>query len=102
MAVDGTDARVTVSDTGPGIPDEIQHRVFERFTRAEASRVRTPGAETGRSTGLGLAIVAAVVEAHHGSVAVQSRPGRTEFVVSLPLAALDGSPSNRPSTAGVA
>ena len=66
---------MTVSDTGPGIPDEIQHRVFERFTRAEASRVRTPGAETGRSTGLGLAIVAAVVEAHHGSVAVESRPG---------------------------
>ena len=102
VAVDGTHARVTVSDTGPGIPDEIQHRVFERFTRAEASRVRTPGAETGRSTGLGLAIVAAVVEAHHGAVAVESRPGRTEFVVSLPLAALDASASNRPSTAGVA
>ena len=102
VAVDGTNALVTVTDTGPGIPEEIQTRVFERFTRAEASRVRAPGAETGRSTGLGLAIVAAVVEAHHGSVAVQSRPGRTEFVVSLPLAALDGATSNRPSTAGVA
>ena len=102
VAVDGLNAVVTVTDTGPGIPAEIQDRVFERFTRAEASRVRTPGAETGRSTGLGLAIVAAVVEAHHGSVAVESRPGRTEFVVSLPLAALDGSVSNRPSTAGVA
>ena len=102
VAVDGPDARVTVTDTGPGIPEEIQDRVFERFTRAEASRVRTPGAETGRSTGLGLAIVAAVVEAHHGSVTVQSRPGRTEFVVSLPVAALDGAPANRPSTAGVA
>ena len=102
VAVDGPDARLTVTDTGHGIPDEIQHRVFERFTRAEASRVRAPGAETGRSTGLGLAIVAAVVEAHHGSVAVESRPGRTEFVVSLPLAALDPAPPNRPRTAGVA
>jgi two-component system OmpR family sensor kinase len=102
VALDGPNAVVTVSDTGPGIPDDIQDRVFERFTRAEVSRVRTPGAQTGRSTGLGLAIVAAVVEAHHGSVAVQSRPGRTEFVVSLPLAALDGATSNRPSTAGVA
>ena len=64
--------------------------------------VRTPGAESGRSTGLGLAIVAAVVEAHHGSVSVQSRPGHTEFVVSLPLAAPDEAAFSRPSAAGVA
>jgi two-component system OmpR family sensor kinase len=102
LAVDGADAVVTVTDTGPGIPEEIQARVFERFTRAEVSRVRTPGAETGRSTGLGLAIVAAVVEAHHGSVTVQSRPGHTEFVVSLPLATPAGPTFSRPSTAGIA
>ena len=101
VALDGPNALVTVSDTGPGIPEEIQDRVFERFTRAEVSRVRTPGAQTGRSTGLGLAIVAAVVEAHHGSVAVQSSPGHTRFVVSLPLAIPDETAFSRPSTAGV-
>ena len=62
--------------------------MFERFTRADASRVRTPGAPTGGSTGLGLAIVAAVVEAHHGRVAVSSEPGQTQFTVRLPLAQL--------------
>ena len=97
VALDGPNALVTVTDTGPGIPDDIQSRVFERFTRAEVSRVRTPGAQTGRSTGLGLAIVAAVVEAHHGTVAVVSRPGLTEFVVSLPLAAPDQNAFSRPS-----
>ncbi|WP_344742104.1 HAMP domain-containing sensor histidine kinase [Microlunatus spumicola] len=102
VAVAGTDTVVTVTDSGPGIPEDIQNRVFERFTRAEVSRVRTPGAQTGRSTGLGLAIVAAVVEAHHGSVAVSSRPGHTAFVVTLPLATATGPTLNRPSTAGVA
>ncbi|HEY0237035.1 MAG TPA: HAMP domain-containing sensor histidine kinase [Friedmanniella sp.] len=102
VALDEANAVVTVTDTGPGIPEDIQSRVFERFTRAEVSRVRTPGAETGRSTGLGLAIVAAVVEAHHGHVVVQSRPGHTEFVVSLPLATPAGPAFSRPTTAGVA
>jgi two-component system OmpR family sensor kinase len=82
---DGT-AMITVTDHGPGIPAEIADRVFERFTRADASRVRTPGAATGGSTGLGLAIVAAVVEAHSGRVEVHSEPGNTRFAVTLPLA----------------
>jgi two-component system, OmpR family, sensor kinase len=80
-------ATITVTDHGPGIPPEIADRVFERFTRADASRVRIPGAATGGSTGLGLAIVAAVVEAHSGRVEVQSEPGHTRFAVTLPLAA---------------
>ncbi len=82
----GSDALITVSDDGPGIPEDLQDRVFERFTRAEVSRARTASARAGGSTGLGLAIVAAVVEAHRGSVSVASRPGRTEFTVRLPLA----------------
>jgi two-component system OmpR family sensor kinase len=81
----GDQALITVADTGPGISPEIVDHVFERFTRADTSRVRAAGAATGASTGLGLAIVAAVVEAHHGTVAVQSRPGDTRFMVSLPL-----------------
>jgi two-component system OmpR family sensor kinase len=85
---DGT-AMITVTDHGPGIPPEIADRVFERFTRADVSRVRNPGAGTGGSTGLGLAIVAAVVEAHHGRVEVHSEPGRTRFAVTLPLPPTD-------------
>ena len=84
-------AMITVTDNGPGIPPEIADRVFERFTRADVSRVRTTGAGNGGSTGLGLAIVAAVVEAHHGRVEVDSEPGHTRFAVTLPLAGRDQS-----------
>ena len=86
IEVTSGEAVITVTDDGPGIAPEIQPRVFERFTRADVSRVRAPGAAAGGSTGLGLAIVAAVVEAHHGRVAVDSRPGRTRFTVTVPLA----------------
>jgi two-component system OmpR family sensor kinase len=72
-------AAVSVTDNGPGIPDSIQPEIFERFARADTSRSRAAG-----STGLGLAIVDAVVEAHHGTVDVVSRPGHTVFTVRLP------------------
>ena len=77
-------AVISVTDNGPGVPAEIQDSVFERFSRADASRVRQAG---GSSTGLGLAIVAAVVNAHGGEVALDSRPGHTRFTIRLPLAA---------------
>ncbi|SDT37560.1 two-component system, OmpR family, sensor kinase [Friedmanniella luteola] len=89
-------AVVTVTDDGPGIPEAIQHHVFERFTRADTSRVRAEGGASGTSTGLGLAIVAAVVEAHRGHVTVSSRPGRTTFTVWLPLAAVPSAPPVSP------
>jgi two-component system, OmpR family, sensor kinase len=92
VSVDGAEAVVTVTDNGPGIPPEVSGRVFQRFARGDASRVRAPDSATGGSTGLGLAIVAAVVEAHHGTVAVSSQPGRTQFVVRLPLARLAAAP----------
>ena len=69
-----------MTDDGPGIPEEFQSTLFERFARGDSSRARTTG-----STGLGLAIVQAVVEAHGGAVAVSSVPGETTFSVSLPL-----------------
>jgi two-component system OmpR family sensor kinase len=69
---------LSVSDTGPGIPPELQPTVFQRFARGDESRSRTAG-----STGLGLAIVAAVVSAHGGAVDLTSRPGATRFAVRL-------------------
>ena len=72
-------AVLTVTDNGPGIPEEIQADVFDRFTRADASRTRDSG-----GAGLGLALVDAIVTAHHGSVSVDSHPGRTRFTVALP------------------
>nr|WP_281372819.1 ATP-binding protein [Kineococcus aurantiacus] len=78
---EGDQVHVEVVDDGPGIPAELQPRVFERFARGDSSRSRAAG-----STGLGLAIVQAVVTSHHGSVTVHSRPGRTAFRVSLPAA----------------
>lgn len=81
-AADGF-AEVSVTDNGPGVPTEIQSSVFERFTRADVSRVRQQG---GSSTGLGLAIVAAVMKAHGGEVRLDSRPGYTRFTVRVPLA----------------
>jgi signal transduction histidine kinase len=72
-------AVLEVADDGPGIPADLQAGVFERFARGDSSRSRASG-----STGLGLAIVAAVVAGHDGTVAVDSRPGRTVFTVRLP------------------
>ncbi|MCO1594268.1 HAMP domain-containing histidine kinase [Micromonospora sp. RHAY321] len=79
LTVEGDAAVLTVADDGPGVPPELQPEMFERFARGDSSRSRAHG-----STGLGLAIVAAVVEAHRGTVAVDSRPGRTVFTVRLP------------------
>lgn len=80
-------AVITVVDNGPGIPEELQPTLFERFVRGDGSRTRATG-----STGLGLAIVHAVVEAHGGEVAVTSEPGATTFSVVLPLATPDAAP----------
>jgi two-component system OmpR family sensor kinase len=73
-------AVITVLDDGPGIADDILPTIFERFARGAASRHRDAG-----STGLGPAIVRAIVESHHGTVQVISRPGQTAFNVRLPL-----------------
>ena len=73
-------AVLTVTDDGPGIPAWLQPEIFERFARGDSSRSRRGG-----STGLGLAIVAAVVRAHNGTIDVHSVPGKTQFVVKLPV-----------------
>ena len=74
-------ALLSVQDSGPGMTDDEQERVFERFYRADPSRSRARG-----GVGLGLAIVSAVAEAHGGEVAVRSEPGKgSRFEISLPL-----------------
>jgi len=80
LGSDATHAVLSVLDNGPGIPENLQSEVFERFARGDTSRSRKGG-----STGLGLAIVSAVVKAHDGAITLDSAPGRTEFTVRLPL-----------------
>jgi PAS domain S-box-containing protein len=80
---DGERALVSISDSGIGIPEDEQARLFERFYRASsATEQAIPG------TGLGLAIAKAIVDAHGGSIRVESEVGRgTTFTVELPQAA---------------
>jgi two-component system OmpR family sensor kinase len=73
--------RIAVSDNGPGLSDEDQKRIFERFYRADSSRVRIDG----EGSGLGLSIVDAVMKAHRGSVSVASKLGQgSTFTLFFP------------------
>jgi signal transduction histidine kinase len=70
-------AKVSIIDNGPGIPEEIASRIFEPFFTTK---------EIGKGTGMGLEMVhRIVVDQHRGSVKVNSEPGRTEFVVCIPI-----------------
>ena len=85
VSVQSTDAgvEISVADKGPGLSAEDQKRIFERFYRADSSRVRT-GPD---GSGLGLSIVDAVMRAHGGSVSVQSTPGEgATFTLLFPRA----------------
>lgn len=75
--------KITVRDTGSGIaPEDLPH-VFDRFYRGDLSRTQATG-----NSGLGLAIVRGIVDAHHGTIEVQSKPGEgTAFTITLPLQA---------------
>ena len=74
--------RITVTDTGPGIPERARERIFERFYRLDRGRSRELG-----GTGLGLSIVKHAVEQSGGRVWVESAPGGgARFVVLLPEA----------------
>ena len=83
-------SRIEVRDHGPGVDPVKARKVFERFYRADPSRVRGAGG----GNGLGLAIVAAIVGAHHGLVGVGLTPGGgATFVVDLPTANSQPEPS---------
>jgi len=78
-------AEVTVSDEGPGIPDDARERVFERFFRVDAARTRQETSHTS-GAGLGLAIARRIAEAHDGTLElVKSQPGHTVFCVVTPV-----------------
>jgi two-component system, OmpR family, sensor kinase len=83
-------ATVSIVDEGPGIPPEHQSRIFDRFYRVDDSRSRRSG-----GAGLGLAVVQPLVAAHGGMVELHSTPGRTEFVVRLPVPSTDGEATSR-------
>lgn len=77
--------KVAVQDNGIGIPQESLHRVFERFYRVDKARSREQG-----GTGLGLSIVKHIIDAHHGSVQVESTVGAgSTFSFVLPLTVPD-------------
>lgn len=81
VAADAETCTVSVADTGIGISPDDQRQLFDRFFRArEVREDAQPG------VGLGLSIVKSITEAHHGRIAVSSRPSRgSTFTVTLPL-----------------
>jgi signal transduction histidine kinase len=69
-----------ITDTGIGIAEEAQAHIFERFYKADPSRTRSNG-----GSGLGLSIAQKIIELHHGTISVSSKPCEgTTFIVSLP------------------
>ena len=76
---DGDCAEIDIADDGPGIPPEVRDRVFDPFFTTK---------EVGSGTGLGLDAARRILaDRHHGSLTLESRPGRTVFRARLPIAA---------------
>ena len=73
------DVVLAVEDDGPGVPEELRERIFERFVRGDGER--------GGSSGLGLSIVRAVAESHGGRVDLEDADPGARFVVHLPAEA---------------
>lgn len=88
----GPELRVEVADRGPGLPPGEEHRVFERFYRAEG--------QAGTGSGIGLAICRGVVELHGGRIFAENRPGGgASFRFTLPIEV--AKPANEPSRAAL-
>jgi signal transduction histidine kinase len=68
--------QVTITDDGPGIPEDIQSRIFDPFFTTK---------DIGKGTGLGLEVVQRIVKQHKGSIKVRSKPGETSFVICFPI-----------------
>jgi signal transduction histidine kinase len=81
VAVENGDLVVSVSDTGPGIPEMDRNKIFDEFRQAEGSITQKKG-----GTGLGLAIAKRIVELHGGKIWVESEVGKgSKFTFTLPM-----------------
>ncbi len=80
LTEDDTHLQITISDNGPGIPREEQKHIFEKFYRGGESKKRVV-----KGLGLGLYYVRQIVEAHRGTIALQSAPGKgAAFIIHIP------------------
>jgi signal transduction histidine kinase len=76
VSLDSTNVVVSITDSGSGIPPEIQDKIFQPFFTTKPA---------GEGTGLGLDIVNRIVEKHKGKITVSSIPGKTTFNIYLPI-----------------
>jgi signal transduction histidine kinase/ligand-binding sensor domain-containing protein len=89
----GTYVRLTVSDTGQGIPRVVMKRIFEPYFTTK---------DTGQGTGLGLAVIHGIIKSHGGDISVYSEPGMgTTFYVFLPCIEEKAGPDREPTSPGV-
>jgi PAS domain S-box-containing protein len=82
MSID-QQAKISIIDSGRGIPEEIQSKIFEPFFTTKPP---------GEGSGLGLDIVKKIIEKHHGQIEVKSIPGQTTFTIYLPMPLKEGTP----------
>ncbi|OOK77577.1 HAMP domain protein [Mycobacterium kansasii] len=83
LSAGGGVAEVTVIDTGPGVPDDERHRIFERLVRLDTGRARDHG-----GAGLGLSIARALARAHGGDLVCLAHDGGAQFRLALPAVAV--------------
>ncbi|PYT04469.1 MAG: sensor histidine kinase, partial [Acidobacteria bacterium] len=75
---EGGTVKISIKDSGPGIPQKALPHIFDRYYRVPESAERVPG------TGMGLTIAREIVEAHGGRIGVESAPGQgSEFFFTL-------------------
>jgi C4-dicarboxylate-specific signal transduction histidine kinase len=87
-AVEKESVILTFRDTGSGIAEELEQRIFDPFFTTK---------EVGKGTGLGLSITYGIIRDHHGSISVESQPGRgASFQVTLPLCHSADNPTDSP------
>lgn len=67
---------VSITDSGPGIPNDIKDKIFQPFFTTKS---------LGEGTGLGLDIVTKIIKNHSGQIKVSSKPGKTTFSVYIPI-----------------
>lgn len=81
---------IAVSDTGIGIPEDKQKMIFERFAQVDKSLTRNR-----EGSGIGLSLVKSLVDMHHGTITLESKPNKgSKFIIELPVYLVDESQNN--------